>query len=118
MAETIHAVASLWSGTTDSANGDRVNFSEWHGQALVSHDDASGTITVGGTVLSAGESAFVNLSGQRTLVFPLDANGFPFETAYPAETLLAGATSYDIDADDNGISLTSSANLAVTVTGI
>jgi hypothetical protein len=123
MAETVHNVASSFSGATDSANGDRVNFSNFHGQAQVTHDDASGTITVNGTVLDPGDSVIVNLGTQRSLTVALDDNGFPFETADPAETIAANSAQsitdeFGWDTAACGVSLTSSANLDVTVTGV
>jgi hypothetical protein len=118
MAETVHNVASSWSGTTDSANGDRVNLTDYHRAVVVTHDGASGTITVGGVVLAAGEDATIALGGNRTLVIARDSNGFPYETADPAETVLAGIDVWDFDLAKNGVSLASSANLAVSVVGV
>jgi hypothetical protein len=123
MPATVHNVASSWSGSTDSANGDRVNFSNFHGQAQVSHDDTSGTVTVNGNVLAPGDSAIVNLGTQRSLAVALDDNGFPFETADPAETIAANVAQsitdeFGWDTAACGVLVTSSANLDVTVTGV
>jgi hypothetical protein len=117
MAETVHNVASSWSGTSDSANGDRVNLSVAHRAVVVTHAGASGTVTVEGTVLDPGESVTVVLRSNKTLVVAEDSNGFPFETADPDETVAEGVDSWDFDTADNGVSITSSANLAVSVVG-
>jgi hypothetical protein len=121
MAATVHNIAGTFSGNTDNVNGDRFNLSEYHEKVEVTHSGSSGTVTVAGVPLTAGQSASISLQGQREPSIARDARGFPFEgnrAQTIAENSADGVTAaFTWDTAANGFDVTSTAAIPITVVG-
>lgn len=121
MAATVHSVTGSFSGNTDNTNGDRFNLVDFHEKVEVTHAGSSGTVTVNGVALTAGQSASISTTGQRRPSIALDARGFPFEGSRAetiAENIADGVTApFAWASGGNGLDVTSTAAIPITIVG-